>query len=158
MIKFYGRNNMLDKEYLILIVFVLLNFVLPFYRGTAIYNAIVYILSFIILYTAFLFYSNMRDVAMIIYFVSSLFFAIRQNVYFIYVVFINMFICYVVINATLYGDSIQSFTMIFPPDAYENINIVNMISDVACMALSFMVIGCVFFVVSRLIIFITKKQ
>ena len=114
---------MLDKEYLILIVFVLLNFVLPFYRVTAIYNAIVYILSFIILYTAFLFYSNMRDVAMIIYFVSSLFFAIRQNVYFIYVVFINMFICYVVINATLYGDSIQSFTMIFPPDAYENINI-----------------------------------
>lgn len=158
MIKFYGRNNMLDKEYLILIVFVLLNFVLPFYRVTAIYNAIVYILSFIILYTAFLFYSNMRDVAIIIYFVSSLFFAIRQNVYFIYVVFVNMFICYVVINATLYGDSIQNFTMIFPPDAYENINIVNMISDVACMALSFMVIGCVFFVVSRLIIFITKKQ
>lgn len=152
------KNDMLDKEYLILIVFVLLNLALPFYRRTAIYNAIIYILSFIVLYVAFLFYSNMRDMAIIIYFVTSLFFAVRQNIYFVYVVFVNMFICYVVINATLYGDSIESFTMLFPPDAYENVNIVNMISDVACMALSFMVVGCIFFVVSRITIFIMKKQ
>lgn len=77
--------------------------------------------------------------------------------YFIYVAFVNMFICYVVINATLYGDSIESFTMLFPPDAYENVNTVNMLSDVACMALLFMVIGCLFFVVSRGIVFITKR-
>lgn len=148
---------MLDKEYLILVVFVLLNLALPFYRRASICNVIVYISSFVFLYVVFLFYSNMRDMAIIIYFVSSLFFSIRQNMYFIYVAFVNMFICYVVINATLYGDSIESFTMLFPPDAYENVNTVNMLSDVACMALSFMVIGCLFFVVSRGIVFITKR-
>lgn len=148
---------MLDKEYLILVVFVLLNLALPFYRRDAICNVIVYISSLVFLYSAFLFYSNMRDVAIIIYFVSSLFFSIRQNMYFVYVALVNMFICYIVINATLYGDSIESFIMLFPPDAYENVNTVNMISDVACMALLFMVIGCLFFVVSRGIVFITKR-
>lgn len=148
---------MLDKEYLILVVFVLLNLALPFYRRAAICNVIVYISSLVFLYSAFIFYSNMRDVAIIIYFISSLFFSIRQNMYFVYVAFVNMFICYVVINATLYGGSIESFTMLFPPDAYENVNTVNMISDVACTALSFMVIGGLFFVVSRSIVFITKR-
>lgn len=65
---------MLDKEYLILVVFVLLNLALPFYRRASICNVIVYISSFVFLYVAFLFYSNMRDMAIIIYFVSSLFF------------------------------------------------------------------------------------
>lgn len=100
----------------------------------------------------------MRDMAIIIYFIFSLFFAMRQNIYFIYVIFVNIFICYIVINGTLHGDSIQNFNMIFPPDAYENINIVNMISDVADMALLFIVIGCIFFIVSLIIIFINKKN
>lgn len=147
---------MLNKEYIILIFFILINLALPFYKRTAIRNVFIYILLFIILYTTFLFYSNMRDPAIIIYFIYSLFFSIRQNIYFIYVIFVNIFICYIVINATLYGYSIENFNMIFPPDVYENLNIVNMISDAANMALLFMLIGCIFFVVSR--IFINEKN
>ena len=156
-IKLYGRKNMLNKEYIILIFFMLVNLALPFYRRAAICNVVIYILSFITLYTTFLFYSNMRDIAIIIYFISSLFISIRQNIYFIYVVFVNIFICYVVINATLYGYSIENFNMIFPPDVYENLNIVNMISDVANMALLSMLIGCIFFVVSKIIIFVASR-
>lgn len=147
---------MLNKEYIILIFFILINLALPFYKRTAIRNVFIYIPLFIILYTTFLFYSNMRDPAIIIYFIYSLFFSIRQNIYFIYVIFVNIFICYIVINATLYGYSIENFNMIFPPDVYENLNIVNMISDAANMALLFMLIGCIFFVVSR--IFINEKN
>lgn len=149
---------MLTEEYTTLAFFILTNLALPFYRKTTTFNVIIYISSLIILYASFLFHANMRDIAAIIYFTSSLFFSIRQNTYFIYIMFVNIFICYIVINGSLYGYSIENFRMLFPPDVYEYLNIVNMISDVADMALSFMVIGGILFLVSKTILFIYKKK
>ena len=148
---------MLRNEYITLFFFIMANLTLPFHKKTTRYNTFIYILALINLYTSFLFYSNMRDTAIIIYFIVSLFFSFRQNIYFLYIMFVNIFICYIVINGTLYGYNIENFNMIFPPAVYEHLNIVNMISDVADMALLFMVIGCLFFVVSRGIVFITKR-
>lgn len=147
---------MLRNEYITLFFFIMANLTLPFHKKTTCYNTFIYILALITLYTSFLFYSNMRDTAIIIYFIVSLFFSFRQNIYFLYIMFVNIFICYIVINGTLYGYNIENFNMIFPPAVYEHLNIVNMISDVADMALLFMVIGCIFFLALKIIIIIKK--
>lgn len=147
---------MLTKEYIVLGIFILANLALPFYRMAAICHVIVYIVSFAILYISFLFYRHLGYMAIIIYSIASLFFIVRRNVYFLYIIFVNLFICYIIIGGTLYGHSISNFYILFPPEVYDYVNILNMIYDTTDAVSFFGIIGCIFFIIVKSVNFIKR--
>jgi hypothetical protein len=144
------------SEYAILMLFVAVNFVAPFYQPTLSPDVVVYLTSLVLLYVSFLFWGNLCSVTTILYCLTSFYFLIRWKLRVSYLAFANLFLCHVVISHTLGGAGGLTLSMLFAPEPYANV--MSMVSDTAFIAYGFMIVGVPIFLLVRLFMYIGRNS
>jgi hypothetical protein len=156
-------------DYIVLLLFAAVNLAVLFLRNTFSIGSIIYIVSLVLLYSSFIFlygflyniflfgWKNLKEVATILYCIASAYCIIKKNnILLLPITFANLFLCHVVIVHTTGGTADMTFSMFFDP--YNDERILNTISDTAGIAMVFMGIGVLIFLLVQLLIYVSKKE
>jgi hypothetical protein len=160
----------MNSEYVGLLLFAAVNMAALFYRRAFSYGALVYLATLILLYAACLclvgflytalhfWWNDLDTAATLLYCFASAYCIIKEKrIVLLPFVFANLFLCHVVIYHTTGGTADLTLSMLFY-HYYDDIRVMNTVSDTGGIALVFMGIGVPVFLLVQLIAYIIAKK